>query len=91
MIGEALTTRLKLTLHIRLQFLGADLDCIDTGTTKGQDEIPSIHPRDLRPPALRDQATTVPMDRRRSRANSSGDGDEATTSSGSSIVMVDTL
>ena len=65
MIGEALTTRLKLTFHLRLQFLRADLDYIDTGTAKGQDETSSIHPRDLRPPALRDQATTVAVDRRR--------------------------
>ncbi len=52
MIGEALTTRLKLALHLLLEFLGAHLDRIDPGTTEGQDETPSIHPGDLRPPAL---------------------------------------
>jgi len=65
MIGELLTTRLKLTLDLRLELLGAHLDGIHPGTAEGEDETPSIHPRDLRPIALRDQATAVPVDRRR--------------------------
>jgi hypothetical protein len=65
MIGEALTTRLKLTLHFRLEFLGIHLDCIDPGTPEGQDEAPPIHPGDLGPASLRDLAAAVPVDRRR--------------------------
>jgi hypothetical protein len=65
MIGEALTTRRKLTLHHLLEFLGAHLDRVDPGTTEGQDETPSIHPGDLSPSALRDQAKPLPKDRRR--------------------------
>ena len=77
MLGELLTTRLKLTLDLRLEFLSAHLDGINPGTAEGEDETPSIHPRDLRPFALRDQATGVVAD--------------GTTSSGSSIMMVDTV
>jgi hypothetical protein len=65
MIGEALTTRLKLTLDFRLEFLSAHLDGIHPGTAQGEEETPSIHPRDLRPFALRDLALAVPVDRRR--------------------------
>ena len=65
MIGEALTMRRKLTLNLRLEFFGADLDRIHPGTAEGQDETPSIQSRDLCPFALRDLTTAVPVDRRR--------------------------
>jgi len=65
MIGEALTTRLKLTLDLHSEFLGINLDGIHTGPAEGKDEAASIQPRDLGPFALRDQATAVPVNRRR--------------------------
>ncbi len=64
MIGEALTMRLELTLDLRLEFLSGYLDGVHASTAQGEDEAPSIHPRDLRPFALRDLAPAVPVDRR---------------------------
>jgi hypothetical protein len=64
-IGDALTTRLKLTLDLRLEFLSAHLDGVHASTAQGEDEAPSIPPSDLRPFALRDLAPAVPVDRRR--------------------------
>jgi hypothetical protein len=63
MIGEALTTRRKSTLNLRLEFLWAGLDRIDTGTRQGQDETSAIQPRNLRTLSLIDLAAAVPMDR----------------------------
>src|SRR5208337_5571923 len=65
MIGDALTTRLELTLDLRLEFLSAHLEGVHASTAQGEDEAPSIHPRDLRPFALRALAPAVPVDRRR--------------------------
>ena len=65
MIGEALTTRLKLTLDLHSEFLGINLDGIHTGPAEGKDEAASIQPSDLGPFALRDQAAAVPVNRRR--------------------------
>ena len=53
------------TLDLRLEFLSAHLDGVHAGTAQGEDKAPSIHPRDLRPFALRDLAPAVPVDRRR--------------------------
>ena len=64
MIGEALTTRRKSTLNLRLEFLWAGLDRIDTGTRQGQDETSSIQPRNLCTLSLRDLTAAVPVDRR---------------------------
>ncbi len=47
-IGDA-STSLELTLDFRLEFLSAHLDGVHASTDQGEDEAPSIHPRDLRP------------------------------------------
>ena len=65
MIGDALTMRLELTLDLRLEFLSAHLDGVHASTAQGENKAPSIHPRNLRPFALRDLAPAVPVDRRR--------------------------
>jgi hypothetical protein len=65
MIGEALTTRRKPILNLRLEFLGAVLDRIHTGIGQGLDESSSIQPRYLCTFSLRDLTTAVPVDRRR--------------------------
>jgi hypothetical protein len=65
MIGEALTTRRKSTLSLRLEFLWAGLDRIDTGTRQGQDETSSIQPRNLRALSLSDLTAAVPVNCRR--------------------------
>ena len=94
MIGDALTTRLELTLDLRLEFLSAHLDGVHASTAQGEDEAPSIHPRDLRPlpreiwPRLYQWIAAAS---RSSRANSSGEIADGTTSSGSSLVIVDTV
>src|ERR1700733_15965268 len=63
MIGEALTTRRKSTLDLRLEFLDADLDRIHARTGQGHDETSSIQPGSLRTFSLRDLTTVVPVDR----------------------------
>jgi hypothetical protein len=53
-----------LTLNLRTEFFGADLNRIHSGTSEGQDETPPIQSCDLRPFALRDLTPAIPVDRR---------------------------